>query len=81
MDKGVGFEPVLVQTQPLPLYSPPLPIDTHYSPLTTHFNPDTSTLEGVSLPLTMPRELRAMALIIMAMFSISSVPISSLALW
>ncbi len=38
------------------------------------------TLEGVSLPLTMLVELKAIALIISAILFISSVPISSLGL-
>ena len=57
------------------------PVIINYYGLAGLFRFETSTLEGVSFPLIIPFELMAIDLMILAMFSISSVPISSLALW
>jgi hypothetical protein len=51
-----------------------------FLPDSFHFNAFSSTRVGVSFPATIEEELIATALIISAMFFISSVPISSLCL-
>lgn len=46
-----------------------------------YFSSSTFTLEGVSSPLTILLALVAIALMISAIFTMSSVPISSVTLW